>query len=352
MPRLISEITEIVTGLGMTGAERVEDALESRPAALLAVDDSTWGRVRDAYHDRTMRPVFLGAFANGRAFLRADDGLRDRLPLRVEWRGSARTPTDDQVPADLRIDHVYLVSCKYVSKILHNASPASLFERCLASSQRRTTDTDWFATVAPAPFQQLYREARLSIDGGVRFPERVGDLDQPQRRELSKALAAGWTPAGDARYRELSNAVSAESARRWNEALATAAERRLMLWRLLRIGSAPYFVLGTGAGDTLRLRVMTPWDWNQAFELVDFAITAEEMGQPRVRWEAEVRQRSHGPDRSDRSVRSVRGHIEIRWSHGRFGGRPEAKVYLDTAHRDVPGYEPLTTPIDTSANVA
>lgn len=32
------------------------------------------------------------------------------------------------------------------------------------------------------------------------------------------------------------------------------------------------------------------------------------------------------------------GHVEIRWSHGRFAQNPEAKVYLDAAHHDVPGY--------------
>ncbi len=36
-----------------------------------------------------------------------------------------------------------------------------------------------------------------------------------------------------------------------------------------------------------------------------------------------------------------RGHVEVRWSHGRFRGAPEAKVYLDTPHADVPGYSPL-----------
>ena len=37
----------------------------------------------------------------------------------------------------------------------------------------------------------------------------------------------------------------------------------------------------------------------------------------------------------------MRGHVEVRWSHGRFCGPPEAKVYLDTPHADVPGYFPL-----------
>jgi hypothetical protein len=38
----------------------------------------------------------------------------------------------------------------------------------------------------------------------------------------------------------------------------------------------------------------------------------------------------------------VEGHVEIRWSHGRFASPPEAKVYLDTPHHQVPGYWPLT----------
>jgi hypothetical protein len=54
-----------------------------------------------------------------------------------------------------------------------------------------------------------------------------------------------------------------------------------------------------------------------------------------VRWAAVVRDRD-----ASRDV-EVAGHVEIRWSHGRFGGLPEAKVYLDTPHQRVPGYFPL-----------
>jgi len=60
---------------------------------------------------------------------RADDGLRGRPPRIVEWKGAHRDPAAEAVPADLRIDHVYLVSCKYLSKVLANAAPSRLFER-------------------------------------------------------------------------------------------------------------------------------------------------------------------------------------------------------------------------------
>ena len=54
-----------------------------------------------------------------------------------------------------------------------------------------------------------------------------------------------------------------------------------------------------------------------------------------VAWHAVVRRRS------DRADLGVDGHVEVRWSHGRFCGPPEAKVYLDTPHAEVPGYFPL-----------
>ena len=86
---------------------------------------------------------------------------------------------------------------------------------------------------------------------------------------------------------------------------------------------------------SLRLRVATPWDWNQAFELRRFEVLSEPGGQARVGWRASVR------DRTTATERDLVGHVEVRWSHGRFGGHPEAKVYLDTPHSLVPGYFPL-----------
>ena len=109
-----------------------------------------------------------------------------------------------------------------------------------------------------------------------------------------------------------------------------------MIWRLLRLTSAPYFVLGTASGSTIRLRVGTPWDFTQTYRLRSFEPAAIEAGQAIVGWRAVVRDLATDDDVE------VDGHVEIRWSHGRFGGPPEAKVYLDTPHSRVPGYFPLT----------
>lgn len=51
--------------------------------------------------------------------------------------------------------------------------------------------------------------------------------------------------------------------------------------------------------------------------------------------------RGSEPRSRDGRTGTVKGHVEIRWSHGRFNGPPEAKVYLDTPFDQVPGYWPI-----------
>lgn len=328
MPALRTEITEIVTGLAMCGMAEVGLALQHRPPQLLNVDDATWGRVTGAWERREYGQEFHAAWSNGFAFLKARSGLREKVPLRVEWKGPHKPPGYERVPADLRVDHVYLVSCKYLSSILHNASPSALFDHGLGPTEGRAGD--WFAEVAPAEYQALYEAVRNDA-----LPRAATELSRDERRGLRETLAAGWPDGAEARYREMAGVVAEASATRWRHRLGRAGPREEMAWRLLRLQAAPYFVLGTTDAATLRVRVGTPWDWRQRFDLRALDVAAEAGGQPRVSWRLEVHDRETDEDRA------AAGHVEVRWSHGRFGQPPEAKVYLDTPHRDVPGYFPL-----------
>ena len=49
MADLKTAITEIVTGLGMCGADDLVSALDVQPPALRNVDDGTWQRLRAAW---------------------------------------------------------------------------------------------------------------------------------------------------------------------------------------------------------------------------------------------------------------------------------------------------------------
>jgi hypothetical protein len=396
MPSERTTVTELGTALGMLGFGGIDEAVRSRTPVMHNLSPETWDRLARLRAGGAYDAEFHAAWENGRAFLVARDGLRGRLPAVVEWKGTGRAPGDEVAPIDLRVDHVYLVSCKYLSNIVFNVSPAHVFDDLLTGGSARARPTregapsgrDWYAEVAPEEYQALYEVVRdaiadgdgtvlartwggshspgsapegsshaLSLPGlgdGPDGPDRVrgqgrrrgnpappphdlpeleDDLTSDQRDALGRWLRAGWPDGARTAYDRLSAAVSGASVRRWQATMDGGRDTgEAMLWRLLRVGSAPYFVLGSSAARSLRLRIATSWDWRQHFRLGSFTMTSQAGGQPRVGWAAQVR------DRAANEVHAVTGHIEVRWSHGRFRGPPEAKGYLDTPHHLVPGY--------------
>jgi hypothetical protein len=387
VPNTRTMVTEVGTGLGMLGHDGLDAVLAARPTVMRSLSPEHWDQLALIRAGGGHDIDFHAAWENGRAFLAARDGLRGRVPEVVEWKGTIRAPGDEVAPVDLRVDHVYLISCKYLSSILFNVSPAHVFDHLLvggASRRSREATRDWYAEVAPDSYQQLYEVVRDSVraDGGglgaahgvassrrgatdagapalpglepvedtgsraavaahsqaalSALPRQAGDLSVVQRAALGKRLAPGWPAAAKAAYEALSEEVAEASAARWRSALSGGnAAAEAMLWRLLRMGATPYFVLGSSATQSLRLRIATSWDWRQLYRLQRLEVFAQRGGQPRVGWNATVRSRTSA------EVHQVSGHVEVRWSHGRFGGLPEAKGYLDTAHHQVPGYFPL-----------
>lgn len=334
MPAPKTEISELVTALGMTRAPTIEAGLTRPPASFVNVVPNVWERLRATYEVGEHQELFVAAWENGRAFLGAADALRGRPAARIEWRGPSRPVGYDAIPADLRVDHVYLVSCKHLSKVLHNVAPAHLFERALIVRRGLEAASDWYLTIAGDAYQSFYERVReaVAIPG---LPASVSALTAAQRNLLRGALSAtkAWPHGLHAHYVDFAHEVARASAERWSQQLPTRSTREEQLWRLLRHASAPYFVLGASAKDPMRLRIATPWDWRQAFEFESFEVTADEhAAQPQVRWAGRVRRRV------DNAPLTVSGYVEIRWSHGRFRQPPEAKVQLSTKHEDVPGY--------------
>ncbi|HXQ90395.1 MAG TPA: hypothetical protein VN768_02485 [Acidimicrobiales bacterium] len=335
MPDDRTTVTELATALGTLGTGDLASALARRPGQL-DIADATWDQLDALFRSGRFDSEFATAFANGRAFLHAPDALRGRHPRLIEWTGGRRPPGDEVAPVDLRIDHVYLVSCKYLSRNIANPSPARLFDGLLATSGQ-WEQTDWYEVVAPEELRALYDTCRRAT-GLVDLPADPGALDSEQRQRLRRALPGrAYPPEARHAYRQLCARVSTASAQRWRATLApggaAAAER--MVWRLLRIGNAAYYLLGADPRRSLRLRVASSWDWRQAFQLVGLDITAATSGQPQVNWTASY------VERATARRGSVQGHVEVRWSHGRFVQPPEAKVYLDTSSNDLPGYFPL-----------
>ena len=327
-------ISEIVTGLGLFGFRDLDRALAARPRFIVNVDDAVYDQLDDAFASGAHASLFDVAWRNGQGFARAEEGLRGRPPWTVEWKGPHRPPAYEQIPADLRVDHVYLISCKYGSKILQNASPWNLFDRALNEREKRSDD--WFAEVAPQSYQEIFDDVRDHL-GDRSLPARVGSLDAGDRERLRRALPGRWPVELRERWQFVAFEIARASSARLLSRLTSKGEREAFVWRLLRLQAAPYFVLGADLKEQpLSYRVTTPWDFRTRYVLRSVDVWGEHAGQPLVRWRVDLH------DRERRTDRVIDGHVEVRWSHGKFGGAPEAKIYLDTPHHEVAGYEPLT----------
>jgi hypothetical protein len=325
-------VTELSTALGMLGGD-LDVLVGARPSVLANVTVPQWDHLERLWATRTHHAEFLAGHGNGQAFLDAPDGLRGRRPRLIEWTGARRPVGDESVPSDLRVDHVYLVSCKYLSKVLQNPGPARLFDALLTSAPL-VERGDWYERVAPAEHQAFYEAYVAPV--ADRFPARVAELDKAQRKAVAHEYGRRdvLTPEAAAAYATLCTKVSEATAEHWRARLQSDRPEQL-LWRLLRIGAAPYFILGADGRRAIRLRIDTPWDWRQRHRFLGLAIEPLPGGQPLVGWSATYEDKVTGEQGT------VDGHVEVRWSHGRFAQPPEAKVYLDTPHHQVPGYHEL-----------
>ena len=165
-------VSELATALGMTGHDSVVDAIAARPPSCASMTPP--GQQLTELHaaGRHHAGVRSTASRNGRAFLDAPDALCGRPPRLIEWTGGRRAPGDEVVPADLRVDHVYLVSCKYLSKILHNPSPARLVDGLL--TQAPVDDrSDWYQrSRSRASTRRSTTAAAPAVDRAARFRGR------------------------------------------------------------------------------------------------------------------------------------------------------------------------------------
>lgn len=322
-------ISELATALGMI-RKSLPEAIAYLPSELNGVTDTDWATLAELHSSGKHETLFNNSFANGRAFATSEIALRHRQPGIVEWCGPRKVRGESAIPADLRVDDVYLISCKYDSKNLLNSGPAKLFDHRLNNTRRAATS--WYEEVADDAYQEYYSSVRDHY-GFDNLPLQVSDLTDPDRAALAAGLPRELPSELADEQAAFCLAVATATAERWRKSIgATAQLRTDFAMSMLRIPQAIYFLLGQSGQTELRFKVLSRWDWAARYQLRDFSVQPSQAMQPSVLWKLVVFDRDVGQERT------AFGHVEIRWSHGRFNKQPEAKVYLDSTLATTPGY--------------
>ena len=307
--------------------------------------------------------------------------------------GHRTGPGDEVAPIDLRVDHVYLVSCKYLSNILFNVSPSHVFDSLLMGvahpdlpdggrrspprrrglvrrggtrpSTRRSTrpcvvaaaGADGTADAVPAPTSGARPTAARRVARRRASVRRCRDSDRRRCRWRCRSgrdrAAASASPSVLARPARARRRPHDGAARRAGAVAACRLARRRQgalrrvvatTWHEPRRGAGPSDARRRPAG---RARPCSGASCASAAPLTSssarrpsarsgcasprrgtggsstssrsIAVEPQPGGQPRVGWQAVVR------DRVSHELHEVAGHIEVRWSHGRFGGFPRPR---------------------------
>jgi len=207
---------------------------------------------------------------------------------------------------------------------------------------------NWYMTIDKHGFEDLYQAAIIGTKG--QFPSKViafeTKADRADRKRLQKtieALSGNKRLNYDTKYVAMCRKVAQESANIFNSNFANGMKSKrqssiveIIMKYLFRINAVGYILTGTDLGTSFAVRVPALGEWKRRWRLngitamndpersqsvVDFVVRVE-----KIKTKAET---------------SLRFHSENRWSHGKFCGNPEAKLYKEFTWKEVPFFEKI-----------
>jgi len=278
-----------------------------------------------------------------RAWLINSNNIKD---IKLKWSANGAPGTGDTVAQDLIIDNTNTrVSIKENAELFQNPSPAQVFELWpKGMSFTRARSKDWFITIAnkelndyfsacdgpkitgQANVNDYYKKVigSTTINGvGVKkrkhFTNHVSELHEQKN---STVLSA---------YQIFCNKVSIESAKVFNTNFKNTFFKKNGFYDIndltnlisvfFKMDAQEHILAGTEENDSFAVIVLDINRWKQQFAIVDITAKPRQAGQPEVLIEFCIKDNLSGIEYK------YNFQSQIRWSHGKFCGNPEGKLY-------------------------
>ena len=260
----------------------------------------------------------------------------------VTWEGPQQQARSVSLAKDLIAGNIP-ISIKADSNVVANLSPHVLFVSIPTGSPSFSSSENWFLQTAPRHYQRLYDFIRSR--GGEEYPTQVAEYESkvPKRerrpfRKLISDLSESEAREFNARYVELCREVSAKSAEMLTRALNVSLKGRghihieeTIVRNLLRLGDSHYVLCGLDGGNEFAVTVpdITVWKREWRFKGLQAAPDLSKR-QSVVDLELVIAESQSGREHR------LPFQVQIRWSHGKFGTNPEAKVYKKFKWSELP----------------
>jgi hypothetical protein len=259
----------------------------------------------------------------------------------VEWAGSDKLSAGSPVAKDIFISNANLrISIKENADVYINGSPERVFQLIPSGFFGHSTrGDDWFFSTA-----QIELDCYFLACGGNRIKgcKNTRDfyslVERKQRKVFGKKVKALHDSNNSnviKAYAILCEKVSNESAKIFNANLTSSlTDKNKVLPGIFkfffRLNSVEYILAGVEKNKPFAVSLMPVDQWIKKYDFVDVIALPLQKGQP------EVLLRFSFKDKKSKTSYCFDARVEIRWSHGKFCGNPEAKVYKTWNYADLP----------------
>ena len=263
--------------------------------------------------------------------------------LQVVWTGMDKSNDHGPVAIDLLIEKPQTrISVKENAQLFQNPSPVKVFQNWPRGIFAPSRDGDWFIEVAEKEINEYFKvcdgpqitgfktvaDYYKNVTGvdskGIKkrkkFTEHVTSLHE---RELKNVIDS---------YQTMCRKVSSESARIFNQNIESnlnKAEGKISSNTTLKnlfsfyfkLDNNKYLLCGTENNQAFAVVIDDIETWERKFSIVNINAQAIGIGQ------AETLLTFTFYNKTNQSSFEYSIRAEIRWSHGKFCGNPESKLY-------------------------
>jgi hypothetical protein len=339
-----TEATELAVGFGILGVNPLDQKINVTNLFIDSLSDQKWHDFQEEYErDKKLYKKFFELGLHLRE-------LRFKSVGQLVWAGPQQQAATASGAKDLFIPSLNMpISIKNDSNVVLNASPHNLFRSLPQGKAFASRAEHWFLEKDPEGYQKLYDFGRSLFPkelprDATEFEAIISRAERDEFQEfVTKGLIGLNAKEFEALYIEMCGNVARSSALEFNNHLAILpsnehpAVHETVIRQFFRLDAVQYLLVGLDNRKVFAVQIPDLTSWKGQWRVEN--ITAiPDLG----RGQSVVKITVTTTDKNRRTIIYDFGfHIEIRWSHGKFCGNPEGKLYKSFTWTSVPFFDSL-----------